>query len=152
MSNSEKTGLPIPRRELAKALGLTHQAVTLLVKQDMPTHSIESAKAWYEALKTKPTDLNGAKLRKTLLEVERLELQNAQIKTELISRKAVEEQGMRIGSILAAEVQLIAADAAQFEGLDAVTVRERLSARLNMLLERFNQRLGGVCDAVASTE
>jgi hypothetical protein len=41
-------------------------------------------------------------------------------------------------------MQLLLADAGTLEGLDAATLTERLRARLNLLLERTNQRLAEV--------
>jgi hypothetical protein len=147
MSNSKKTGLqtPLTRQHLAKLLGITHQSVTLLVKKGMPTSSEEAAKEWYAKLSVNPVDLNGAKLKKTLLEVERLEIQNAQAKGELISRAEVKEACITVGATLSAEMQNLLGDLpSMLEGLDATSIREKLQPRLNLVLERTKERLVNV--------
>jgi hypothetical protein len=124
---------------------MSHQAITALVKKGLPTHSEAAAREWYEALKTKPTDLNGAKLKKTLLEVERLEIQNAQAKGELISRAEVKEACITVGATLSAEMQNLLGDLpSMLEGLDATSIREKLQPRLNLVLERTKERLANV--------
>jgi transcriptional regulator with XRE-family HTH domain len=147
MSNSQNNRLPKPltRQQLSKILGISHQAITALVKKGLPTHSETAAQEWYEALKTKPTDLNGAKLKKTLLEVERLEIQNAQAKGELISRAEVKEACITVGATLSAEMQNLLGDLpSMLEGLDATSIREKLQPRLNLVLERTKERLANV--------
>jgi hypothetical protein len=147
MSSPKKNSLhpPVSRKQLAKALGITHQSVTRLVKEGMPTTSEQAAKDWYEALRTKPVDLNGARLKKTLLEVERLEIQNAQARGELISRAEVKEACITVGAALSAELQNLLGDMpSMLEGLDAASIREKLQPRLNIMLERTKERLANV--------
>lgn len=38
----------VPHREIAKALNVTRQHVSALVKKGLPTHSLDAAKGWYD--------------------------------------------------------------------------------------------------------
>jgi hypothetical protein len=89
-----------------------------------------------------PEDHAAAKLRKTLLEVERLELQVAQIRGDYVNKTEVVEQGIAIGAALSAEIGSMMTDMpGALAGLDEIGVRERLQARLDLMLERTNDRL-----------
>ena len=133
---------PVRRAELARALGISHQATTLLVAQGLPTHSVEAAKEWYAALKSKPTDLASAKLQKTLREIERMEIVIARERGELIERAQVREAGVAIGAMLSAELNAAVNDlAGQVAGVDEVEARRLLEARADALLESVQKKL-----------
>jgi len=92
--------------------------------------------------KNNPEDHSDAKLRKTLLEVERLELQVAQIRGDYVSKAEVVEQGIAIGAALSAELGSMMTDMpGVLAGLDEIGVRGRLQTRLDLMLERTNDRL-----------
>jgi hypothetical protein len=142
LPSAAKSADPVGRVELGKALGITHQSASLLVKQGMPTHSIEAAKEWYAALKAKPTDLGGAKLQKTLREIERLDLIVARERGELINRAEVREAGVAIGALLSAELAAAVNDlCGQVAGVDEATARQLLEARADSLLESVQKKL-----------
>jgi transcriptional regulator with XRE-family HTH domain len=133
---------PVQRRELAKALGITHQAVTKLVKRGMPTHSVEAAREYYNALESKPADYASAKLQKTLREIERLDLIVARERGELINRAEVREAGVAIGALLSAELAAAVNDlCGQVAGVDEATARQMLEARADSLLESVQKKL-----------
>ena len=92
--------------------------------------------------KEEPKDIQAAKLRKTLLEVEKLELQNAEVRGDLISRAEVREAGVRIGSTLSAEMMELVNDLpGMLAGLDEAGVRERLQPRIDLVLSSFKAKL-----------
>lgn len=109
----------------------------------MPMHSEAAAREWQNARKNStPVDVAGAKLRKTMLEVERLELQNAQARGELINRTEVREAGVQIGSILSAECQALVNDlTGQIAGQSEEEVRPKLQARMDLLQDRLKAKL-----------
>lgn len=83
---------------------------------------------------------------KTVKEIRVLDLKIQRETGEMISRDEIREAGMRIGAALKSELDLLISDAGTLEGLDAATLTERLRARLNLLLERTNQRLTEVTE------
>jgi len=86
--------------------------------------------------------LSAAKLRKTMLEVERLEIQNAQARGELINRAEVREAGVQIGAILSAECQALVNDlTGQIAGQSEEEVRPKLQSRIDLLLDRVKAKL-----------
>jgi hypothetical protein len=114
-------------------------------KEGLAFNSFETIDKWREikvAGTDDPQDHSAAKLRKTLLEVERLELQVAQIRGDYVSKSEVREQGIAIGAALSAELGSMMTDMpGVLAGLDEIGVRERLQARLDLMLERTNDRL-----------
>ena len=97
---------PISQVALAKAWGMTQPNISYLCKQGMPLTSIEAASEWRKDYLEKqgkgdqaPASLNDARLRKILLECERIELTNAISKGEYVGIGAVRETGIRIGSV-----------------------------------------------------
>ena len=134
-------------KQIADHFKVTKGAVQHWGRAGCPLHSIEAVDEWRKKKSTdNPQTQADAKLKKTLLEIERLELQNAETRKLVVPRDEVREAGMRIGAALASELQLLLADVGMFEGLDAATLTERLRARLNLLLERTNQRLTEVTE------
>ena len=86
--------------------------------------------------------LEEAKRLKAIKEVEKLDLQNAREKGELISKSAVRDKAIKAGAILAVELASIENDMpGQIEGANAALIRDRLSGRFNVLLERFREKL-----------
>ena len=86
--------------------------------------------------------LSAAKLRKTMLEVERLEIQNAQARGELINRAEVREAGVQIGAILSAECQALVNDlTGQIAGQSEEELRPKLQGRIDLLLDRVKAKL-----------
>ena len=128
---------------MAAKLGISQQRVTKLAEIGMPLESEEAARAWQEARKTQvPMDLSSAKLRKTLLEVEKLEIANAEARGELISRAEVREAGVQIGAILSAECQALVNDlTGQIAGQSEEEVRPKLQARMDLMQDRLKAKL-----------
>ena len=141
MSNPKKTGLS--HSQMATKLGISQQRVTKLVEAGMPIHSEAAAREWQDARRNSaPVDVAGAKLRKTMLEVERLEIQNAQARGELINRAEVREAGVQIGAILSAECQALVNDlTGQIAGQSEEEVRPKLQGRIDLLLDRVKTKL-----------
>lgn len=135
--------------QVAKRYGISRPGALkwkrAMEQQGLRFNSFEVIDEWRakKAAETDGTeDHSSAKLRKTLLEVERLELQVAQIRGDYISRSEVREQGISIGAALSAEIGSMMTDMpGALAGLDEIGVRERLQARLDLMLERTNDRL-----------
>jgi len=135
---------PKTTRELAAHYGVSHVAVVKWGKAGCPLTSIEEIDAWRAAqLQSKaPENLTDAKLRKTLLECERLEMEVQRVRRELISVTAASEANQTIAAILCSEGQAMISDLrGQLAGLDEVTIGERLTARWIQLLTAVIQRL-----------
>ena len=116
--------------------------MTKLVKQGMPTTSIEAAKEWYAEFSAKPTDIGAAKLQKTLKEIERLDLIVARERGELINRAEVRESGVAIGALLSAECSAMVNDLpGQIAGQDEVEIRPKLQSRIDLMLANIRTRL-----------
>ena len=144
MSNLKKTPLAtLSHSQMGKKLGRSRQWITQQAYKGMPLDCPEKAKAWIEARKKQtPVDLPDAKLRKTMLEVERLEIQNAQARGELINRAEVREAGVQIGAILSAECQALVNDlTGQIAGQSEEEVRPKLQCRIDLLLDRVKAKL-----------
>lgn len=83
-----------------------------------------------------------AKRLKAIKEVEKLELQNARERGDLIPKDKVRDRCIKAGSILVAELNAIENDLpGQIEGAKATLIRERLSSRFTVMLERFREQL-----------
>jgi hypothetical protein len=83
--------------------------------------------------------------RKTLKEVELLDLKIQQQKGELVSRSAMREAGQRVGALIVAELAAMANDApGQLAGADEATIRERLEARHVVLVNRLRTAIGEI--------
>lgn len=79
-------------------------------------------------------DIGEAKLKKVLLECERLHLRNQREAGELVSRDQVREDGLRIGATLTAELAALLNDMPSvLAGLSPVAVREKLHNRVEKL-------------------
>ncbi len=83
-----------------------------------------------------------AKRLKAIKEVEKLELQNARERGELISKSSVRDKSIKAGAILVAELAAIENDMpGQIEGAKASLIRDRLNSRFTIMLERFREQL-----------
>ena len=97
----------------------------------------------------RPADISEAKLKKVLLDCQHREnaialqeLQIAQLRRDMVPISEVREQGIAIGAALSAELGSMMTDMpGVLAGLDEIGVRERLQARLDLMLERTNDRL-----------
>lgn len=86
--------------------------------------------------------LEEAKRQKAIKEVEKLELQNARERGELISKSTVRDKSIKAGAILVAELAAIENDMpGQIEGAKASLIRDRLNSRFTIMLERFREQL-----------
>lgn len=134
--------------QASELTGLTRQGMLkvkrAMAKEGRPFNADSIVKFRAEKLgdKEQPEDIQAAKLRKTLLEVEKLELQNAEVRGDLISRAEVREAGVRIGSTLSAEMMELVNDLpGMLAGLDEAGVRERLQPRIDLVLSSFKAKL-----------
>jgi predicted transcriptional regulator len=153
MSNKKPKGCS--QTLLAKALGITQQAVSKLVKVGMPTDSIDAAKAWKEnhAALTgqgkQPEDIQDAKLKKTLVEIEKLELQIAILRGEYVRKESVFEGATTIGAQTSADFTEISGISSALEGLN---IHERTKALKSVeikLTQRFKKRLSEIAKKAA---
>lgn len=138
----------ITLEQASELTGLTRQGMLkvkrAMTKDGLPFNSEAILKFRADKLSAQvdPTSHSDAKLRKTLLEVEKLELQNAQVRGDLISRAEVRESGVRIGSTLSAEMMELVNDLpGMLAGLDEAGVRERLQPRVDLVLSGFRAKL-----------
>lgn len=83
--------------------------------------------------------------KKTLKEVELLEIKIATAKGELVERELIREVGQRIGALIVAELAAVANDApGQLAGANEATIRERLEARFVTLVNRLRESIAEV--------
>ena len=140
---------PISQVALAKAWGMTQPNISYLCKQGMPLTSIEAASEWRKDYLEKqgkgdqaPASLNEARLRKILLECERIELTNAISKSEYVEIGSVRETGIRIGAIFSAKLAALVNDASgALAGLDEPTLRKKLHERTQQILAEIRQEI-----------
>jgi hypothetical protein len=135
-------GKRMTQRELAKAWGMTQPNICKMVKAGMPMTSIESAELWRKKFletngrgKDAPKGLNEARLRKTLLECERIEYALSIDRGEYVKNTAVREAGIRFGAILSAKLSALVNDASgALAGLGEVELRKKLNERIQSIL------------------
>jgi hypothetical protein len=139
----------LTQQEVAKAWGMTQPNVHKMVKAGMPMDSLENAEAWRkEFLKNNgrgndaPTGLNDARLRKTLLECERIEFALAVDRGEYSKNIKVKEDGIRIGSIFTAKLSALVNDASgALAGLDEANLKKKLHERIQAILGEIKAEL-----------
>jgi hypothetical protein len=135
---------PKTMRELADHYNVSHVAVIKWGKAGAPIHgTIEEIDAWRASkVKEAPDNITNAKLRKTLLEVEKLEIANSRARGDLIPRDAVRDRVITAGGILVAQLQAMANDMpGQLAGATESQVRDRLEARHSIVIDRFREAL-----------
>jgi len=133
----------LTQREVAAHFGVTHPAVIKWVRKGCPLTSISAVSEWLKGQSDLETsNFESAKLKKILLEVEKLELQVSQQKGELVAIEKVREKATRAGALLIAELASMANDApGMLAGADEATIRERLEAMHVSLVQRFREAL-----------
>lgn len=151
---AESEGKPkkLTQQQIAKAWGMTQPNVHKMVKAGMPLTSIEAAEAWRkEWLKTHgrgdtaPESIQDAKLRKTLLECEKIEFALSVDKNEYVKRTEIRESGIKIGSIFTAKMAALVNDASgALAGLDEATLRKKLNDRVQAILAEIKTELENV--------
>jgi hypothetical protein len=135
--------------ELATAWGMTQPNIHKMVKQGMPMDSIEAATKWRKEFledrgrgKDAPASLNSARLRKTLLECERIEYALAIDRGEYVKNLEVREAGIRFGAILSAKLSALVNDASgALAGLGEVELRKKLNDRVQGILGEMQVEL-----------
>jgi hypothetical protein len=128
---------------------MTQPNIHKMVKQGMPMDSIEAATEWRKDYLERqgkgdqaPASLNEARLRKILLECERIELTNAISKSEYVAIGYVRETGIRIGAIFSAKLAALVNDASgAMAGLDEATLRKKLHERTQQILAEIKQEI-----------
>ena len=142
----------LTQQQVAKAWGMTQPNVHKMVKSGMPMDSLENAEAWRkEFLKNNgrgndaPTGLNDARLRKTLLECERIEFALAVDRGEYSKNIEVKESGIRVGSIFTAKLNALVNDASgALAGLDEASLKKKLHERVQGILAEIQTELAKV--------
>jgi len=146
---AKRDGKGLTQAELAAAWGMTQPNIHKMVKQGMPMTSIEAAtewrKDWLETHgrgDTAPENIQQAKLRKTLLECEKIEFALSVDRGEYIKIAVVREAGIRIGAIFSAKLAALVNDASgALAGLDEATLRKKLHERTQAILAEIRTEL-----------
>jgi len=146
---AKRDGKGLTQAELAAAWGMTQPNIHKMVKQGMPMTSIEAAtewrKDWLETHgrgDTAPENIQQAKLRKTLLECEKIEFALSVDRGEYIKNSIVREAGIRIGAIFSAKLAALVNDASgALAGLDESTLRKKLHERTQSILAEIRTEL-----------
>jgi hypothetical protein len=146
---AKRDGKGLTQAELAAAWGMTQPNIHKMVKQGMPMDSIEAAtewrKDWLETHgrgDTAPENIQQAKLRKTLLECEKIEFALSVDRGEYIKNAVVRESGIRIGAIFSAKLAALVNDASgALAGLDESTLRKKLHERTQSILAEIRTEL-----------
>jgi len=146
---AKRDGKGLTQAELAAAWGMTQPNIHKMVKQGMPMTSIEAAtewrKDWLETHgrgDTAPENIQQAKLRKTLLECEKIEFALSVDRGEYIKNAVVRESGIRIGAIFSAKLAALVNDASgALAGLDESTLRKKLHERTQSILAEIRTEL-----------
>jgi len=146
---AKRDGKGLTQAELAAAWGMTQPNIHKMVKQGMPMTSIEAAtewrKDWLETHgrgDTAPENIQQAKLRKTLLECEKIEFALSVDRGEYIKNAVVREAGIRIGAIFSAKLAALVNDASgALAGLDEATLRKKLHERTQSILAEIRTEL-----------
>jgi hypothetical protein len=146
---AKRDGKGLTQAELAAAWGMTQPNIHKMVKQGMPMTSIEAAtewrKDWLETHgrgDTAPENIQQAKLRKTLLECEKIEFALSVDRGEYIKNSIVREAGIRIGAIFSAKLAALVNDASgALAGLDESTLRKKLHERTQSILAEIRNEL-----------
>lgn len=148
---AESEGKPkkLTQQQIAKAWGMTQPNVHKMVKAGMPMTSMEEAEAWRKKFletngrgKDAPQNLNEARLRKTLLECERIEYALAIDRGEYVKNLEVREAGIRFGAILSAKLSALVNDASgALAGLGEVELRKKLNDRVQGILGEMQGEL-----------
>lgn len=142
----------LTQRSLAKLWGMTQPNICKMVKAGMPMTSVKEAEEWRkEFLKdhgrgdTAPASLNDARLRKTLLECERIEFALAVDRGEYSKNIEVKESGIRVGSIFTAKLNALVNDASgALAGLDEPSLKKKLHERVQGILAEIQTELAKV--------
>jgi len=146
---AKRDGKGLTQAELAAAWGMTQPNIHKMVKQGMPMTSIEAAtewrKDWLETHgrgDTAPENIQQAKLRKTLLECEKIEFALSVDRGEYIKNAVVREAGIRIGAIFSAKLAALVNDASgALAGLDEASLRKKLHERTQAILAEIRNEL-----------
>ena len=146
---AKRDGKGLAQAELATAWGMTQPNIHKMVKQGMPMTSIEAAtewrKDWLETHgrgDTAPENIQQAKLRKTLLECEKIEFALSVDRGEYVKKSEQREAGIRIGAIFSAKLAALVNDASgALAGLDESTLRKKLHERTQSILAEIRTEL-----------
>jgi hypothetical protein len=146
---AKRDGKGLTQAELAAAWGMTQPNIHKMVRQGMPMTSIEAAtewrKDWLETHgrgDTAPENIQQAKLRKTLLECEKIEFALSVDRGEYIKNAVVREAGIRIGAIFSAKLAALVNDASgALAGLDEASLRKKLHERTQAILAEIRNEL-----------
>jgi hypothetical protein len=148
-AEKDNNGKKLTQRDIAKVWGMTQPNVHKMVKQGMPMDSLEAATEWRKNFlegrgrgSDAPASLNDARLRKTLLECERIELALAVDRGEYSKNTEVKEAGIRIGSIFTAKLNALVNDASgSLAGLDEASLKKKLHERIQSILAEIKTEL-----------
>lgn len=139
----------LTQRHLAKLWGMTQPNICKMVKAGMPMTSLKEAEDWRKEFLEKngrgdcaPKNLNEARLRKTLLECERIEYMMAIEKKEYIKQTEVHDSGIKLGAIFSAKLAALVNDVSgACAGLDEITLRKKMHEKTQQILSEIQSEL-----------
>jgi hypothetical protein len=138
MSESIK---PPTQRKIAEALSLSDRRVRALIGQGMPSHSIEAAIQWRASqLNSDSADeLRRARIALVKSQREKIEVENARLRRELISLSEVCQDIFVCFSLAKSEfVKLQSELPPRLEGLEAPAMQRILRDEIYAVLERLS--------------
>lgn len=131
--------------EIAAHLKCTRNTAWAKMRTGCMVKSLGELDEWIrnrQGSKSAAADLNEARKRKIELESERLRLRIEIDRGQKIDRDKVREAGVAAGAALVAELSVLANELpGQLAGLGELDIRDRLLARIDLLVRRFRERI-----------
>lgn len=131
--------------EIGKLLGISRQAGDKKVRGGCLVRSFEELVEWERTNNRQAgagSAIIEARRRKIELETERLRIRIEIDKGQMIDRDRVREAGVAAGAALVAELSVLANELpGQLAGLGELDIRDRLLARIDILVRTFRERL-----------
>lgn len=131
--------------QIAAHLKCSRNNAWVKIRDGCLVKTTEELESWVKARQEKRSvaaDLNEARKRKIELESERLRLRIEIDRGQKIDRDKVHEAGVAAGAALVAELSVLANELpGQLAGLGELDIRDRLLARIDILVRTFRERL-----------
>lgn len=136
---------PLTQAQVARRYGVTISAICQQVKAGMPLTNWEAVEEW-RANTTQPKSnspsLAEARLAKLKAETERIELKLQIDKGEMIRKSDVADGATAAMAAMSAELMAMMNDLpGQLVGLAEIGIRDKLGARIDLLLANFKGRM-----------
>lgn len=131
--------------QIAAHLKCSRNNAWVKIRDGCLVKTTQELEEWVKARQEKRSvaaDLNEARKRKIELESERLRLRIEIDRGQKIDREKVHEAGVAAGAALVAELSVLANELpGQLAGLGELDIRDRLLARIDILVRSFRERL-----------